>query len=342
MVTTSRDKKLRIWDVRQERPAHEGPGHTGAKNSRVVWMGEHNRVATTGFSKMSDRQMALWDVGNAREPIGGFSVLDSISGVCMPFWDDGTQCLYLAGKGDGNIRYFEYENDKFEFLSEYKSGEPQRGIAFVPRRGINVHENEVMRAYKTVNDAYIEPISFTVPRRAEVFQSDIYPPAVGIKPAMSAAEWLSGKDGLPAKIDLESVYEGNAPVELPSDYKLPTSTPAAAPAPSPAPAAAATKQAPEPTPAFRSPPPTMSEQKGSIAALADKFQDNEIDDDDDDASSFEEIPQPNRNEANVASKSCGYTKGSCKTQSTVADSSFSTSTNRFADSCTALLRGTIE
>ncbi|EPE24795.1 WD40 repeat-like protein [Glarea lozoyensis ATCC 20868] len=292
MVTTSRDKKLRIWDVRQERPAHEGPGHTGAKNSRVVWMGEHNRVATTGFSKMSDRQMALWDVGNAREPIGGFSVLDSISGVCMPFWDDGTQCLYLAGKGDGNIRYFEYENDKFEFLSEYKSGEPQRGIAFVPRRGINVHENEVMRAYKTVNDAYIEPISFTVPRRAEVFQSDIYPPAVGIKPAMSAAEWLSGKDGLPAKIDLESVYEGNAPVELPSDYKLPTSTPAAAPAPSPAPAAAATKQAPEPTPAFRSPPPTMSEQKGSIAALADKFQDNEIDDDDDDASSFEEIPQP--------------------------------------------------
>lgn len=52
--------------------------------------------------------------------------------------DDGTQCLYLAGKGDGNIRYFEYANDKFEFLSEYKSSEPQRGIAFTPRRGINV------------------------------------------------------------------------------------------------------------------------------------------------------------------------------------------------------------
>jgi len=39
---------------------------------------------------------------------------------------------------DGNIRYFEYENDKFEFLSEYKSGDPQRGLAFLPRRGINV------------------------------------------------------------------------------------------------------------------------------------------------------------------------------------------------------------
>ena len=39
---------------------------------------------------------------------------------------------------DGNIRYFEYENDKFEFLSEYKSAEPQRGMAFMPRRGVNV------------------------------------------------------------------------------------------------------------------------------------------------------------------------------------------------------------
>ena len=137
MVTTSRDKKLRVWDVRQEKPVHEYPGHEGAKNSRAVWMGEHNRIATTGFSRMSDRQIGLWEPGR-KDPIGGFTMLDSISGVCMPFWDDGSNCLYLAGKGDGNIRYFEYENDKFEFLSEYKSGEPQRGIAFLPRRGINV------------------------------------------------------------------------------------------------------------------------------------------------------------------------------------------------------------
>ena len=99
MVTTSRDKKLRIWDVRQEKPAHVGPGHAGAKNSRTVWMGEHDRVATTGFSKMSDRQLGLWDIRNANEPIGGFDMLDSISGVCMPFWDESTKILYLAGKG---------------------------------------------------------------------------------------------------------------------------------------------------------------------------------------------------------------------------------------------------
>lgn len=99
LVTTSRDKKLRIWDVRQERPAQETQGHPGAKNSRAVWMGELDRIATTGFSRMSDRQLALWDIRAVREPMGGFQRLDSISGVCMPFWDDGTKCLYLAGKG---------------------------------------------------------------------------------------------------------------------------------------------------------------------------------------------------------------------------------------------------
>lgn len=85
MVTTSRDKKLRVWDVRQERPASEHQGHEGAKNSRAVWMGEQNRIATTGFSRMSDRQLAMWEPGNSN-PVGNIITLDSISGVCMPFW----------------------------------------------------------------------------------------------------------------------------------------------------------------------------------------------------------------------------------------------------------------
>ncbi|OAQ89210.1 actin-binding protein [Purpureocillium lilacinum] len=304
LVTTSRDKKIRVWDVRQEKPVHEAPGHSGAKNSRAVWMGEHNRFATTGFSRMSERQIALWEPGQT-EPIGGFTMLDSISGVCMPFWDEGSNCLYLAGKGDGNIRYFEYENDKFEFLSEYKSADPQRGIAFLPRRGINVHENEVMRAYKTVNDAYIEPISFTVPRRAETFQADIFPPATGTKPAASAKEWFDGKTAIPAKIDLESVYEGTAPKEVPSDYK-PPAQPTPAPAPKLEPKREEPKkEEPKPSPSVRSHPPSMSEQKGSIAALANKFQDNEEDEpeDDDETSSFEEVSRPAQRTAALPTRS---------------------------------------
>ncbi|KAG6004229.1 Coronin-like protein crn1 [Claviceps maximensis] len=301
LVTTSRDKKIRVWDVRQEKPVHDAAGHGGAKNSRAVWMGEHNRFATTGFSKMSERQIALWEPGRV-EPIGGFSMLDSISGVCMPFWDDGSNCLYLAGKGDGNIRYYEYENEKFEFLSEYKSPDPQRGIAFLPRRGINVHDNEVMRAYKTVNDAYIEPISFTVPRRAESFQADIFPPATGTKSAVGAQEWLNGKTGIPAKIDLESIYDGGAVKEIQSDYKPATQSAVSPTLPSP-PSLIKKEEQPkkeEPRSASfnaRGPPPSMNDQKSSISLMANKYQDDDEDDDEeeedvDDTSSFEEVSRP--------------------------------------------------
>ena len=86
--------------------------------------------------------------------------------------------LYLIQFRDGNIRYYELENDEFWPLAEYKSLDPQRGVAFMPKRALSVdnsiryirtngkvHENEVMRAYKTVRDVLIEPVSFIVPRR---------------------------------------------------------------------------------------------------------------------------------------------------------------------------------
>lgn len=201
--------------------------------------------------------------------------------------------LDLTSTSDGNIRYYEYENDAFEYLSEYKSADPQRGVAFLPKRGLNIHENEVMRAFKTVNDNYIEPISFIVPRRAEVFQGDIYPPVPGTRPAMTAQGWFEGGDGIPPKIDLESVYAGEEPTEIPSDYK---------PRPPPTPDVASptknvpepVKEAPQPSPANRGPPPSMKEQTSSIKDLASKFidKDAEESEEDDDSSSFEEVPKP--------------------------------------------------
>jgi coronin-1B/1C/6 len=197
-------------------------------------------------------------------------------------------------RSDGNIRYYEYENDKFEYLSEYKSADPQRGIAFLPKRGVNLHENEVLRCFKTVNDAYIEPISFVVPRRAEMFQSDIYPPTTGLKPGTTASEWFGGKTAAPPKISLESVYEGGAPEEVPSDYKpatasaSPVATKTEAPKPEPAPAPALAPA----SAVSQGPPPSMNDNKASLANLASKFTDKEEEVSEDDTSDFEEISKP--------------------------------------------------
>ncbi|KAF6753383.1 hypothetical protein DFP72DRAFT_1069372 [Ephemerocybe angulata] len=122
------DRKLRLFDPRAGGdPVRVNDGHSGIKGSRIVWMGEHDRIATTGFSKMSERQAGIWELGNL-DNLKTLS-LDQSAGVVMPFWSD-NNILFLAGKGDGNIRYYEYESDSLFSLSEYKSSDPQRGIHY--------------------------------------------------------------------------------------------------------------------------------------------------------------------------------------------------------------------
>lgn len=213
LATTSRDKKLRIWDIRKGKIISEGPGHTGAKSSRVVWLGNTDRILTTGFSRLSDRQVGIWDVNDIeRGPIDGFLVIDSSSGVLIPVFDDSTSILYLVGKGDGNIRYYEYDSDELYELSQYASTDAQRGFASAPKIKVNLKENEILKSFKTVNDQSIEPISFIVPRKSELFQEDIYPDAPSDKPALSAADWFSGMEvNGPLLVKMEALYEGISP-----------------------------------------------------------------------------------------------------------------------------------
>lgn len=148
-----------------------------------------------------------------------------------------------------------------------------------------------MRAFKTVNDSYIEPISFIVPRRAEVFQDDIFPPPVGGKPAMSATDWFAGKTALPPKIDLASVYAGEEVKEVPADFKASSDVNQERVAPSPTKKATETHADEPSSTTLKAPPPSMKQQTSSIKDLAQKFNDDD-EGEEDDASSFEEVAKP--------------------------------------------------
>lgn len=242
LVTTCRDRKIRLFDPRAGGDAvRVGEGHGGIKGARVTWMGDRDSIATTGFSKMSDRQVGVWETGGLSNV--KMMTIDQTSGVLMPFWSD-NNILFLAGKGDGNIRYYEYESDQLYALSEYKTSDPQRGMCFLPRRALNVLECEVARAYKVAGSS-IEAIAFIVPRKSESFQSDIYPPAPSAEPALSASEFFAGKTAAPKLVSLEngSITTGSTPSAVPT-FTPTRTTSAPAPVSAATPAAAA---APTPT-----------------------------------------------------------------------------------------------
>lgn len=85
---TCKDKKLRIYDLRSGHLEAIADSHTGIKGSRVEWMGRMDRICTTGFSKLSDRQVFVWNSSDiTRGPIKQMTV-DTSSGTLMPFWSD--------------------------------------------------------------------------------------------------------------------------------------------------------------------------------------------------------------------------------------------------------------
>lgn len=91
--------------------------------------------------------------------------LDSSNGIIFPFYDPDINVIYLCGKvrnqfesniqtkiswlfqGDSAIRYFEYtpEAPYIHFLSAFSSTDPQRGIGWMPKRGLNFSACEIAR-----------------------------------------------------------------------------------------------------------------------------------------------------------------------------------------------------
>jgi hypothetical protein len=196
-ATSSKDKKTRTFDPRNAQ-FNVIEAHEGVKGSRVMWLTD-TEICTVGFSKTSERQYKLWDIRNTDKEFHGENI-DTASGLLMPFFDADTSLLFMGGKGDGNIRYYEYvaEEKKAYFLTQYSSNIPQRGLAVLPKRAVNVSECEIMRFFKIHGDGkMVEPISFLVPRKSDIFQDDLYPDCYAGIPSMSAAEYKAGENKAP-------------------------------------------------------------------------------------------------------------------------------------------------
>lgn len=163
-------------------------------------------IFTTGFTRMSQRELGLWDPNNFEEPVA-LQEMDTSNGVLLPFYDPDSSIIYLCGKGDSSIRYFEITDEPpfVHYLNTFSSKEPQRGMGFMPKRGLDVSKCEIARFYK-LHERKCEPIIMTVPRKSDLFQDDLYPDTPGPEPALEADEWLSGQDAEPVLISLRDGY----------------------------------------------------------------------------------------------------------------------------------------
>ncbi|XP_027595485.1 coronin-1B [Pipra filicauda] len=204
--TACKDKSVRVIDPRRGTVvAEKERAHEGARPMRAIFLAD-GKIFTTGFSRMSERQLALWDMENLEEPMG-LQELDSSNGALLPFYDPDTNVVYVCGKGDSSIRYFEITEEPpyIHFLNTFTSKEPQRGMGWMPKRGLDVSKCEIARFYK-LHERKCEPIIMTVPRKSDLFQDDLYPDTAGPEAAMEAEEWVAGRTAGPVLVSLRQAY----------------------------------------------------------------------------------------------------------------------------------------
>jgi len=215
MITYCKDRKLRIVDPRQASIASEAEAHQGVKGARACYMGKHDLIFSVGFGKSAQREFAIWDPKKFGEALLAPQAIDNSSGVIVPFYDEDSDIIFMAGKGDGNLRYYEFVHDAdpknmLVFLSQYGSNDPGAAYGAAPKRACDVNANEIMRIYK-VTGTRAEPLQFTVPRKSELFQEDIFPPCRSDEPALTSAAWFGGEAASPKTKSLEGGFVSRAP-----------------------------------------------------------------------------------------------------------------------------------
>jgi coronin-1B/1C/6 len=197
LATTCKDKKIRVFDPRDGKSVLSTEGFAGTKRASVVWASNQEKLIGVGFSKTSVRQHGVWDPKKLDAPLA-ITDLDQSAGVVIPFYDPDNSILYLSGKGDASIRYFELVKEKpyLHALSEFRDTKSQQGVAWLPKRACDTTKCEIALCLRLMKEAIV-PISFQVPRKSDLFQKDLFPDAYAGVPSLEAREYLSGQNAGP-------------------------------------------------------------------------------------------------------------------------------------------------
>eukprot|EP00070_Physeter_catodon_P033063 XP_028339957.1 coronin-7 [Physeter catodon] len=201
--TTCKDKQLRIFDPRAKPEASQSTwAHENSRDGRLVWTGTQEHLVSTGFNKMCEREVKLWDArlfSSARTSL----TLDTSPRSLMPLLDPDSRLLVLAGKGESQLYCYEVapQQPALSPVTQCLLESVLQGVALVPRRALAVMGCEVLRVLQ-LSDTAIVPISYHVPRKAVEFHEDLFPDTAGCVPASNPHAWWAGSNQQVQRVSL--------------------------------------------------------------------------------------------------------------------------------------------
>jgi coronin-1B/1C/6 len=195
VLATMASKGVVVFDPRSSGPiaAEIGICHDGPRGVRATWLGsnEDRFLLTAGTTTGAKREIKLWDFRKSEAAVQTVG-LDDNAGTMFPVFDVSSNLIFLVGRGDGMVRIYEFSEGVVHPLTEYRTAMPQKAFVPFPRRLVDVTKNEVARFLKLETQA-AQFVSFSVPRKSELVQGDLYPPCFTGEAAVSASDWFAGK-----------------------------------------------------------------------------------------------------------------------------------------------------
>jgi len=166
----TKDKTLNVFDPRKEGQAMTANAHEGARPQKIVWLGDSSTILPTGFARTAERQYAVWDLRDMSQPLI-MKRLDDYAGIPVPFYDEDSKVVFIAGKGESAVNFYQFSTDSpnyLDYLHAYKGKEPQKGFSFMPKKVVDVMACEIMRGVRLTGKT-IEYVAFKVPRKSGTF-----------------------------------------------------------------------------------------------------------------------------------------------------------------------------
>ncbi|XP_030567472.1 coronin-7 isoform X4 [Drosophila novamexicana] len=205
-ASVCKDGKIRVYNPRQsETPVREGNGPVGTRGARITWALEGHYIVCTGFDKVSERQISVYNAQKLTAPLNTAS-LDVSPSILIPYYDEDSSTLFVTGKGDSTIYCYEITDEEPYIcpLSHHRCSSLHQGLSFLTKNHCDVASVEFSKAYRLTNTT-IEPLSFTVPRiKSELFQDDLFPPTrITWSATLSAEDWFACNDKIAAKVSLK-------------------------------------------------------------------------------------------------------------------------------------------
>jgi WD40 repeat protein len=206
---SSKDKHIYVVDPRNGDVTVKTKGHDSPKTMKMTWVSEYN-IISTGFSKSNTREMKLWDIRKVKNdlslesPVQSFTI-DHQSGIPTPYFDEDLKILYIFGRGEGNMHYYDLNDSKIKQCNDFLTSDPTEAIVMFEKKTMNYNKCEIARFAKYTKNNIVQYLSFYYPKRNPEFEESLYPPTFCGESAMNLEEWISGNNKDPVKKDIRDI-----------------------------------------------------------------------------------------------------------------------------------------